>query len=127
MRVLKIGVATLEQMKARTLGIARGEIKVMSSDPKVWVTSAETFAKVLSSGNRELLSIISSANPQSLKELAEISGRRSSNLSRTLKTMEKYGLVKLGKNKGQIVPRVTHDRVRMEVALICETPITRPR
>lgn len=123
MSVLKVGIATFEQMKARTLAIARGEIRVSPSDPKVWVPSADSFSKVLSSSNRELLSLISSARPKSLKELAEISGRRTSNLSRTLKTMEKYGLITLAKAKGQVVPRVIHDRVRIEFAITLDEPI----
>ena len=40
---------------ARTLAVARGEYRV-ADEPRVWFTSTESFAKVLSAGNRELLS-----------------------------------------------------------------------
>src|SRR5271157_2605974 len=49
--------------------------------------------------NRERLETIRRTSPQSLAELAERTGRRDPNLSRTLKTMEQYGLVQLRRHK----------------------------
>jgi predicted transcriptional regulator len=99
--------------------IARGEEKPAPSDPKVWFTSTESFAKVLSAGNRELLRIIAEKAPASLEELAEITGRAGSNLSRTLKTMESYGLVRLEPGHGRkLAPKVVHDRVELALPLI---------
>ena len=43
--------------------------------------------------NRERLETIRRTSPQSLAELAERTGRKKPNLSRTLKTMEQHGLV----------------------------------
>jgi predicted transcriptional regulator len=59
----------------------------------------ETFAKVLSDRSRALLALIAETQPDSLAELAELSGRAKSNLFRTLKTMERYGLVHLRKGR----------------------------
>ena len=42
--------------------------------------------------NRELLRVIAEKAPRSLDELARITGKAKSNLSRTLRTMEGYGL-----------------------------------
>ena len=118
MTTLKVGIASYEEMKARTLRIARGEQRVSARDPKVWFTSTESFAKVLSDGNRELLRIIAEQTPTSLDELARLSGRAKSNLSRTLKTMEGYGLVRLERGeRGRVAPKVTHDRVELELPL----------
>lgn len=89
---------------------------------KVWFTSTESFAKVLSAGNRELLRIIAENAPGSLDELARLTGRAKSNLSRTLKTMESYGLVRLERGeRGRIAPKVAHDRVELDL------PITRTK
>jgi predicted transcriptional regulator len=105
-------------MKARTLAIARGEHRQSRSEPTIWFTSTESFAKVLSAGNRELLQVIVERSPGSLDELAQITGRAKSNLSRTLKTMERYGLVQLERGeRGRIKPRVAHRRVRLELPL----------
>jgi predicted transcriptional regulator len=123
MTTLKVGIADYEEMKARTMRIAKGEEKPAPSDPKVWFTSTESFAKVLSAGNRELLRVIAEKAPASLEELAEITGRAASNLSRTLKTMETYGLVRLEKGQGRkVAPRIVHDRVELALPLIDRAP-----
>ncbi|MBV8593134.1 MAG: helix-turn-helix domain-containing protein [Caulobacteraceae bacterium] len=119
MTTLKVGIASYDHMKARTLAVARGERRLAAEEPKVWFTSTESFAKVLSAGNRDLLSLIADKAPASLDELARISGKAKSNLSRTLRTMEVYGLVRLDRGeRGRIAPRVTHDRVELELPLI---------
>lgn len=118
MTTLKVGIASYEEMKARTLRIARGEHRVARGEPKVWFTSTKSFAKVLSAGNRDLLRIIADKAPGSLDELAQITGRAKSNLSRTLRTMEGYGLVRLERGeRGRITPKVAHDRVELELPL----------
>ncbi len=118
MTTLKVGIASYEEMKSRTLAIARGERSITRNEPKVWFTSTESFAKVLSAGNRELLQIIADEAPASLDELARMTGRAKSNLSRTLKTMAGYGLVRLERGeRGRIMPKVTHDRVELNLSL----------
>ena len=118
MKTLKIGIAGYDRMKARTMAIARGEHRPARGEPTVWFTSIESFAKVLSGRNRELLETIAREKPDSLTELAEIAGRSKSNLSRTLKTMSRYGLVELTEGeRGTLVPRVPYDQVRLDVSL----------
>jgi len=117
-KTLKIGIADYDRMKARTMAIARGEHKSVRSEPTVWFASIKSFAKVLSGRNRELLETIARESPNSLTELAELAGRSKSNLSRTLKTMSRYGLVELSEGKrGSVVPRVPYDQVRLDVSL----------
>ncbi len=73
---------------------------------------------VLSTKNQLLLEIIRRAQPSSLKELATLSEREESNLSRTLRTLERFGLVELQKSeKGTLVPRVTFERFQVEGGL----------
>jgi predicted transcriptional regulator len=122
MTTLKVGIASYEEMKARTLAVARGQRRILRDEPKVWFTSTESFAKVLSAGNRELLRVIAEQGPGSLDELARITGKAKSNLSRTLRTMEGYGLVRLERGeRGRITPKVMHDRVELDL------PLTVPR
>jgi predicted transcriptional regulator len=119
MTTLKVGIADYDEMKARTMRIARGEEKPAAGDPKVWFTSTESFAQILSSGNRELLRVIDEQSPGSLEELSRITGRSKPSLSRTLKTMVNYGLVRMDPGEGQkVVPKVLHDRVALELPLI---------
>ncbi len=82
-KTMKIGIASYDDFKARTIAIARGELKPGPDDPKVWFQSTESFAKVLSSRNRALLATIAETHPASLQELADKTGRKTSNLSRT--------------------------------------------
>lgn len=119
MTTLKVGIADYEEMKARTMRIANGEERPAPDDPKVWFTSTESFAQILSSGNRELLRVIDEQSPGSLEELSRITGRSKPSLSRTLKTMANYGLVRMDPGEGQkLVPKVLHDRVALELPLI---------
>jgi predicted transcriptional regulator len=118
MTTLRVGIASYEEMKSRTMRIARGEQRVAPSEPRVWFTSTESFAKVLSAGTRDLLRVIAEKAPASLDELASLTGRKKSNLSRTLRTMEGYGLVRLERGeRGRIAPKVGYDRVELELPL----------
>ncbi len=119
MTTLKVGIASYEEMKAMSLAIARGQRRLAPQEPRVWFPSTESFAKVLSAGNRELLRTIAEKSPSSLEELAEMTGRKKSNLSRTLKTMANYGLVKLERGpRGRIAPKVVHQRIELELPLV---------
>lgn len=117
-RVLKIGILSPEKARARTIAIARGQLKPGPDDPKIWFPSAETFGQILSGKNHELLKHIRSVKPHSIKELAVQVGRQESNLSRTLKTMARYGLVSLRKGEGgTITPEVDYDEVDLTLSL----------
>lgn len=63
--------------------------------PTIWFASWRQLAGVLSDENRVLLSLIKEEQPRTVLELAKLSGRAASNLSRTLRNLEGYGLVKL--------------------------------
>ncbi len=118
MNTLVIGIANYEQMKACSMAIARGEYKPARGEPKVWLTSVESFANVLSKRNWKLLALIAREQPNSLSELAELAGGNKSNLSRTLKTMSRYGLVELSAGpRGTLIPRVMYDQVRLDLSL----------
>ena len=118
MKTLNVGIASIEDMKKRTMAIARGRLKPSKDDPKVWFTSPESFAKVLSNKNRALLNVIAATSPESLQELAARTGRKTSNLSRTLKTMERYGFVRLHRGtRGKIRPEVPYRTISLTLAL----------
>ena len=104
MKIIKIGIASQEKIRARVLAIAKGELKPKPSDPKIWFTSMHSLAQVLSDENRALLDVIRTAKPASITELAELTGRKQGNLSRTLKTMSGYGLVIMEKSDRALRP-----------------------
>lgn len=121
MKALRVGIASYEDMKARTMAIAGGTLRPKRGDPKVWFLSTESLARVLSAKNRALLATIREAQPQSLAGLAELSGRQKSNLSRTLKTMARYGLVEFSPAKSggrAVVASVPWDRITVDLPLL---------
>jgi predicted transcriptional regulator len=75
------------------------------------------MAQVLSNENQELLKIIKKQKPTSLKELEIATGRKRSNLSRTLNTMAKYGIVDLIKDKRTVNPIVKATDFKVEFGL----------
>ena len=118
MTTLKVGIASLEQFKEYTLAIVRGEHKRAPGEPKIWFSSIDSFAKVLSEANRELLKVFAETKPESLQALADKTGRAKSNLSRALRTMEQYGLVRFEKGKGRtLMPRTPYTHVVLDVSL----------
>jgi predicted transcriptional regulator len=118
MKTLKVGIADYKSFKDRTMAIARGRLRPRPGDPKIWFTSIESFARILSDKNRELLSLIAATKPNSVIELAEKTGRAPSNLSRTLHTMERYGLVRFEKRGGrQLAPRVPYKDIVLDMPL----------
>ena len=116
-RILKIGIISRENYKKRTIAIARGEYKLKKGEPKVWFESVQSMAQILSSENQELLRIIKEQEPASLKELELASGRKRSNLSRTLNTMSRYGIVDLVKQKRTVKPIVKATDFKVEFGL----------
>lgn len=91
-------------IRERTLAIAQGKYKPKPNEPKIWFTSIRSLAEVLSDDNQALLQVITDKKPDSIRELADITGRQPSNLSRTLKTLSAYGFVKLEKHNKTICP-----------------------
>lgn len=106
MKTIVIGIMPQEKIRERLLAIARGEYKPKSTDPKVWFTSMRSLAEVLSDENRALLKVIRDLKPQSLSSLADITGRKPGNLSRTLKTMSNYGFVEMRRENRYMRPIV---------------------
>ena len=116
-KVLKIGIIPREDYKKRTIAIAPGEYKPKKGEPKVWFESINSMAQVLSSENQKLLKVINEKKPTSLKELEIATGRKSSNLSRTLKTMSRYGIVDLVKQNKSIKPVVKATDFKVEFGI----------
>jgi len=104
MKAIKIGIMSQKEIRERTLAIAQGKYTPKPNEPKIWFTSIRSLAEVLSDENQMLLQTITNKKPGSLSELARLTGRQLSNLSRTLKTLSAYGFVKLERHNKTICP-----------------------
>lgn len=109
---MKIGIASPAQQRQRTIDIAAGRRKRAPGEPKVWFPSLKAAAEILER-NRELIRIIWDEHPETVKQLAAMSGRAESNVSRSLKRLEAYGIVRM----------VQHGRARRPEALAREFEI----
>ncbi len=118
MTTLKVGIASYEEMKARSMAVARGERRVARSEPKVWFTSTRSLSPRFC---RPAIATCCRSSP-TRRPVRSTNWRRSRQgqvrLSRTLRTMEGYGLVRLERGeRGRIIPKVMHDRVELDLPL----------
>jgi len=117
-KTMKIGVMPREEFKRRTIAIAKGEYKPREDEPKIWFESLQSFAQVMSDDNRMLLHIIDERKPKSIRELEDLTGRKKSNLSRTLHTMADYGIIELIRRRGrELTPLVKATHFNVEIGL----------
>ena len=63
MKKLVVGIASSGALRKRSMAIAKGEYVPKRGEPKVWFSSLESFAKVLSERNVELLNLIAEHQP----------------------------------------------------------------
>ena len=122
-RVMRIGIISRGNYVKRTAAIAKGRYKPRNDEPKIWFETLKSMSQILSNENQDLLKLIIDQEPRSLAELEKISHRKKSNLSRTLKTLEKYGIVELPKKDGRLVPRVLATDFKVEFGLHYSQPI----
>jgi len=118
MKQVKVGIMPLKDFQAYTKAIVTGKHKRKRGEPKIWFSSMASLAQVLSDQNRELLSLIAERKPESISELARLSDRSQSNLTRTLKKMESYGLVKMKiGTRGSKQPFVPYSDIVLDMSI----------
>jgi predicted transcriptional regulator len=122
-KVMKVGIISKKDYMARTIAIAKGKYKPKKNEPKIWFDSVKSMAQILGNENQELLRLIINHKPHSISELERLSNRKKSNLSRTLKTLERYGIVELTKEHGKIVPHVMATDFKVEFGLHYSSPV----
>lgn len=99
----KIGIMSEKLIRMRLLAIAQGKYQPQENEPKVWYTSLNAISQILRPENIELLRLIDAEKPESLTQLADLTGRAKSNLSNTLKILNEKGLVRLEPGRGKSV------------------------
>jgi len=114
---MTVGIISRENYAKRTIAVAKGQYKPRNDEPKIWFESLKSMSQILSSENQNLLKLIIDHKPRSLTELETISHRKKSNLSRTLKTLERYGIVELPKKDGRLVPKVIATDFKVQFGL----------
>lgn len=78
----------------------------------------ESLGKILSEKNMLLIDMIRNSEPESVTQLAKISGRAKANLSKTLNAMSRLGLVEFDIQKGgRKAPRIRYDELSVRYPL----------
>lgn len=96
-----IGIMSEQLIRMRVLAIAQGKYSPAENEPKIWYTSINAISQILNPNNIDLLRLIDAERPQSVTELAELSGRKKANLSNTLKTLSDKNFVRMEQGKGR--------------------------
>lgn len=130
---------TFQEFKDYTVAVARGERRVDPREPKIWCepieadegadrevqfASLEAGAKLLSAKNRTLLRAIAERKPNSVAELAALTGRAEQNVLRTLNKLAAAGVIRLDQGAGRARrPVLTARKVHFEIDLCAHAPL----
>lgn len=103
--------ALREEMKA----VARGERPAPADAAKMSFNSVAALMRLLTPENRRLLAVIRERQPQSIAELADLTGRAAPNVTRTLAKLEAAGFVTMKTVARRKVPTADINKIVVEI------------
>ena len=109
------------------LDIAKGATRRRPDEPRVWFTSAEALARVLSKKNMILIEAIRHDEPASVTELAQRVGRNKTNVLRSLKALQQFEIVHFDEGEGGRTPRLNYVDFRIDGRLGTLSTVRPPR
>jgi len=111
----KVTVQSHAQLRAEMKAVARGERPAPEWAGGISFNSVEGLLRLLTPQNRRLLAVIRDKKPRSISELAELTGRAQSNLTRTLGKLEAAGFVRMKDVDRRRVPMTTIRLLRISI------------
>jgi predicted transcriptional regulator len=119
-------IQSLRSLREGMKAVARGERPAPVDAARPSFNSVEAVVRLLTPENRRLLALIRDRKPQSIAELAQLTGRAQPNLTRTLAKLEAAGFIRMksiGRRRApsatvkkivvEIDPYSSHDRLRV--------------
>jgi predicted transcriptional regulator len=104
--VLTVGIGTEAAYKQR--------YPDASDTPALWFDSLSDFARLMSTPNLTLLSMIRKHYPTSVLQLATLAGQNATTVSSTLRLLEQHGLLSLSRGERyNVVADVAFDEIRV--------------
>jgi len=97
-------IQRLQDLEAEMRAVARGERRPPKDAAAPSFNSVDVLMRLLTPENRQLMATIRDKKPKSIAELAKLTGRAPSNLTRTLNKLEDAGLVKMRAHKKAKIP-----------------------
>ena len=108
-------IQSLEDLEAEMRAVARGKKPAPADAARASFQSVGALIRLLTPENRHLLAIIRDRKPQSINELAEITGRAAPNLTRTLAKLEAVGFVHMQTVQRRKVPTSVVGKLHVEI------------
>ena len=108
-------IQSFRALSAEMRAVARGERPAPKDAAVPSFESVSVLLGLLTPANRALLAVIRDKKPQSVAELAKLTGRAQPNLLRTLGKLEAVGFVHLRTVKNRRVPTTTIRSFRIKV------------
>ena|ERR1019366_57141 len=108
-------IKTMHELEAEMRAVARGEKPAPADAARTTFESVDALIRLLTPENRKLLAVIRDRKPQSIAELAKITGRAASNLTRTLAKLEAVGFVRMQGEEKRKIPVSIVKKLRVEI------------
>jgi predicted transcriptional regulator len=111
----KAKIQSLRALREEMKAVARGERRAPSDASKPSFNSIEAVVRLLTPDNRRLLALIRDRKPESVAELAAMTGRAQPNLTRTLAKLEAAGFIRMKLVGRRKTPSVAVKRIVVEI------------
>ena len=112
---MKRPIVPIEELERDMRAVARGEKEPPSYAGADTFNSANALIRLLIPENRRLLMIIRDHEPQSIAELAKLTDRAASNVTRTLAKLEAIGLIRMDTAARRKVPVTLVRKLTIEI------------
>jgi len=111
----RVSIQSHARLRQEMKAVARGEKPAPKDAGGISFDSVAALLRLLTPQNRALLAIIRDKKPQSIAELAELTGRAQPNLTRTLGKLEAVGFVQMKNVDRRKVPMTTVQSLRIRI------------
>ncbi len=108
-------VQSLRSLREEMKAVARGDRRAPAEAGKASFNSVEALVRLLTQANRRLLATIRDRKPQSVADLAKMTGRAQPNLTRTLAKMEAAGFIAMKPVGARKAPSVVVKKIVVEI------------
>ena len=110
-----VKIHSMQSLREEMRAVARGERPAPPDAGRPTFESVEALLHLLTPRNRQLLATLRDRKPESVTELAELTGRAQPNLTRTLAKLEGAGFITMKAVGRRKAPRVAVKKIVVEI------------